>query len=576
MKEKNIAPEQIREQLTKVFGSAEMSAVYNSYNEQYTGLRGWCGIMSPESRPAYIKTFGASVVAEAEEGARAELVNIVHEYERSCWAGYKHEADKHRAAGHPVPALGAYVWGTCSLLKCDSGKGYRDEIRARVEMSDEVAKPVLLHIEKVVTVTAAELDRGELADELCAAETMPGGGCYEDNERLQMVAPYRLSYSKVTAVTDGKRYYYIDSEGYDYARYIALPDDWANMFATALQDERDREAARVAAEKAEIDAKRADALKDYAARCDKWAHLMQPVADLIEAEKNSKSGTPEQKAARRKLQAARRSNILAMCRAAFPDLKFRVTASKGWGEDWELIYTDGPTAEAFEAATDLDLFATHHDTFDGWDDSTDVVFVSEELSTFARDYMGRECGGGVKVSREMSDATAAALKAHVIEALPALADGNSIHRDVLTDVQRAAVEKIAPHDWGRAWYHADSLARDIFDVTDYYTAPEPSSPIDSDLGGKGDHVKKANATPTNATDDVPAEGLTLTDTPDGVAVVGDSRTTYRNRKAIKAHGATWNKAAGRWEATAPEDVQRLRDWFCAIETQPATTDPAAA
>jgi hypothetical protein len=138
------------------------------------------------------------------------------------------------------------------------------------------------------------------------------------------------------------------------------------------------------------------------------------------------------------------------------------------------------------------------------------------------------------------------------------------------------VEKIAPHDWGRVWYHADSLARAIFDVTDYYTAPEPLSPIDSDLGGKGDHVKKANATPTNATDDVPAEGLTLTDTPDGVAVVGDSRTTYRNRKAIKAHGATWNKAAGRWEATAPEDVQRLRDWFRAIETQPATSDPTAA
>lgn len=579
MKEKNITPEKIREQLIKVFGSAEMSAVYNSYNEQYTGLCGWCGIMSPESRPAYIKTFGASVVAEAEEGARAELANIVNEYERSHWAEYKIEADKHRVAGQPVPALGAYAWGTCTCLKCDSGKGYRDEIRARVEMGDEVIKPVLLHVEQVVTVTADELDRGELADELCAAETMPGGGCYEDDERLQMVAPYHLSYINVAIVTDGKRYYYIDSEGYNYARYVALPDDWANMFAAALQDERDREAARVAAQKAEADAKHAAAVKDYATRCDAWAHIMHPVADLIEAEKNAKYGTSEYKAARRKLQAVRRSNILAMCRAAFPGVKFRVTACKGWGEDWELTYTDGPTVEAFEAATDLDLFATHHDTFDGWDDSTDVVTVSEEFSVFARDFMGRDCGGGVKVSREMSDVTAAALKVQVIEALPALADGNSIHRDALTDDQREAVETIVPRDWGRVWYHADSLARDIFDTTDYCTAPEPSSPIDSDLSGKGDHIKKANATPANATNDAPAEGLALTNTPDGVAVVGDSRTTYRNRKAIKAHGATWNKAAGRWEATAPEDVQRLRDWFCvtvdaapsgAIETQPAT------
>lgn len=583
MKEKNITPEQIREQLIKVFGSAEMSAVYNSYNEQYTGLCGWCGIMSPESRPAYIKTFGASVVAEAEEGARAELVNIVNEYERSHWAEYKAEADMHRAAGQPVPVVGAYVWGTCSWFKCDGGKGYRDEIRARVEMCNEVIKPALLHVEKVVTVTADELGRGELADELCAAETMPGGGCYEDNERLQMVAPYYLSYIKVSVVTDGKRYYYIDSEGYNYARYVALPDDWANMFAAALQDERDREAVRVAAHKAEADAKHSAALKDYTARCDKWAHIMHPVADLIEAEKNEKYGTPEQKAARRKLQAVRRSNILAMCRAAFPGVKFRVTACKGWGEDWELTYTDGPTVEAFESATDLDLFATHHDTFDGWDDSTDVVTVSEEFSAFARDYMGRECGGGVKVTREMSDATAAALKARVIAAVPALANGESIHRDALTDEQREAAETLVHHDWGRVWHHADSLAREIFDNTDYYA--EHSTPTDPCKGGKGEPVQDADTAHNTTDDDAPAEGLTLTDTPDGVAVVGDSRTTYRNRKAIKAHGATWNKAAGRWEATAPEDVQRLSDWFCvtvdeapsdAIETQPATAEPTVA
>lgn len=585
MKAKNITPEQIRKQLVKVFGSAELSAAYNSYNEHYTGLCGWCGIMSPESRPAYIKTFGATVVAEAEEGARADLAALKNEYERSHWAEYKAEADEHRAAGQPVPALGAYVWASCSWLKCDGGQGYRDEIRARVEMDGDPVRPVLVHVEKVVTVAADELDRGELADELCAAETLPGGGCYEDDERMQMIAPYYLSYCKVTAVTDGKRYYFIDSEGFDYARYIALPDGWENMFADALQEERDREAACVAAQKAETEAKHAAALRDYAARCDKWAHIMQPVAALIEAATAAKYGTPEYKAARRKLQAVRRSNILAMCRAAFPEVKFSVTQCKGWGEDWELTYTDGPTVEAFESATDLDLFATHHDTFDGWDDSSDVVTVAEDFSTFARDFMGRDCGGGVRIIRKMSDVTAAALKAQVIAALPALVGGNSIHRDALTDDQRKAVEKIVPCAWGRVWYHADGLARDIFDVTDYYTAPTHSTPTGPDMGGKGDQIEKAGTTPDNVTDDAPADGLTLTDTPDGVAVVGDSRTTYRNRKAIKAHGATWNKIVGRWEATAPEDVQRLRDWFGvtadkapsgAIETQPATADPTAA
>ena len=59
----------------------------------------------------------------------------------------------------------------------------------------------------------------------------------------------------------------------------------------------------------------------------------------------------------------------------------------------------------------------------------------------------------------------------------------------------------------------------------------------------------------------PAEGLELVEIAGGVAVVGDQRTTYKNRKAIKAHGATWNKEAQQWQATTPEAVASLREWF---------------
>ena len=59
----------------------------------------------------------------------------------------------------------------------------------------------------------------------------------------------------------------------------------------------------------------------------------------------------------------------------------------------------------------------------------------------------------------------------------------------------------------------------------------------------------------------PAEGLELVEIAGGVAVVGDQRTTYKNRKAIKAHGATWNKEAQQWQATTPEEVEQLREWF---------------
>ena len=75
-----------------------------------------------------------------------------------------------------------------------------------------------------------------------------------------------------------------------------------------------------------------------------------------------------------------------------------------------------------------------------------------------------------------------------------------------------------------------------------------------------------------ASDEAPAEGLQLVEIAEGVAVVGDSRTTYRNRKAIKSHGAQWNNEAKQWQATDPEAVARLRQWFGASATQ--TTEEA--
>lgn len=70
----------------------------------------------------------------------------------------------------------------------------------------------------------------------------------------------------------------------------------------------------------------------------------------------------------------------------------------------------------------------------------------------------------------------------------------------------------------------------------------------------------------------PAEGLELVEIADGVAVVGDQRTTYKNRKAIKAHGAQWNKEAQQWQATTPEAVAELREWFGMTE-QSAAEEP---
>lgn len=73
----------------------------------------------------------------------------------------------------------------------------------------------------------------------------------------------------------------------------------------------------------------------------------------------------------------------------------------------------------------------------------------------------------------------------------------------------------------------------------------------------------------------PAEGLELVEIAEGVAVVGDQRTTYKNRKQIKAHGATWNKEAQQWQATTPEAVAALREWFGMTEQSEDNTAQAA-
>ena len=74
-------------------------------------------------------------------------------------------------------------------------------------------------------------------------------------------------------------------------------------------------------------------------------------------------------------------------------------------------------------------------------------------------------------------------------------------------------------------------------------------------------TKKEKTAAADEQDAAPADGLTLEDIPGGVAVVGSSRATYKNKKTIKAHGAKWNKDAQQWQATDPAAVASLRAWF---------------
>ena len=72
---------QIANQLVTIFRNEGKTASYNSANEMREVFCGWCGPMSPMSRPAFVADFGADVVEEAEKEAHGyyERVEVTDE-----------------------------------------------------------------------------------------------------------------------------------------------------------------------------------------------------------------------------------------------------------------------------------------------------------------------------------------------------------------------------------------------------------------------------------------------------------------------------------------------------------------
>lgn len=543
---------EIVENLVKVLTDKAESAQYYSDNEQYTGLCGWCGIMSPASRPAYYKTFGKDTTKAAEAQARVIIAEKEAARKRTKYAEHAREAD--RLEG--VPAVGGFFWADNSGLKCDGGRGLFEELHALTCYTHGAEKPArLCCVDHIYNVSEADFARPELADELVTRHNLQGFCRSEDvgedsgvyfNDPEKLATFYTVG---ALVVSPSGKYYLIDSEGYSYARYIYAPIEWPEMFADEVVAIKAEEEARTAEEERQAAEEKAQRLAKYRARCAKWLPLMRNVEKMEQ----------EGKATARKIDNARKANILAMCAAAFPGVKFSVSVRRGWGADFDLTWTDGPTVEEFKEKTDLSLFCRCRDTFNGWDDSTDVIF--SEFSDFARLTMGRN-GGDIKTVREMSDEARAALLADICATVPA-ADSRDKYGYTkpytYTNKEAEAVAAALGVDvfdiliTGYA-ETADTIARRAWDKRSYTktTTPEPTDP----KPGKAQTVNS-----TDTTDNAPAEGLELVETAEGVAVIGDSRTTYRNRKAIKAHGARWNKAAQQWQASEPEAVARLREWF---------------
>lgn len=525
---------EIVENLVKVFADNEDSAEYYSDSDLYICPCGWCGNMSPLSRPAYYKTFGKDTTEAAEAKAREIIAEKEAARKRTKYAEHAQEAD--RLEG--VPAVGGFFWADNSGLKCDGGRGLFEELHALNYYTDAQNTPArLCCVEQIIKVSDEDFARPELADELVTRYNLQGFARSEDvheddntyNDDPEKLATFYTVGALV--VSPSGKYYLIDSEGYKYARYIYVPIEWPVILADEVESVKAEEEARKAEEERQAAEEKAQRLADYRARCAKWSPLMRNV------EKLEKDG----KATARKIDNARKANILAMCAAAFPGVKFSVSVRRGFGADFELSWTDGPTVEEFNEKTDLALFCRCRDTFDGWDDSTGVDYA--EFADFARLTMGSN-GGDIKTERVMSDEARAELMAHIFAVVPAADNRNKYgYTEAYTYTNKEAeavaaalgVDVFDIFAFGYA-ENAETIARRAWNVHSYTktTTPEPTDPKPG---------KAQTADSTDTTDEAPAEGLELVETAEGVAVVGDSRTTYRNRKAIKTSRTCWQPIA---------------------------------
>ena len=590
----NVSFEQIVGRLAEVLNDSALTAEYRAEGETSQMFCGWCGgaTMSPISRKAFVSAFGEETVKAAEVAAQNIIDEKAAAYERSQFHAHELEADAHLAAGQTAPTrVGEYVWAVPSCMKGESG--FKGELRDLICDEDDEERtdtaPRLCVIEKVIRVDVLPMSADE-CDRLVADHSLVGGSRSDDVTDDDFAAAggfwnltkeqTRTFYTVAAAVVDkAGRWYLADAEGYNYVRYYYSPLAWLQMFAPEVADHRRQMAEEKTAEERRLQQEAADRLEAYRARCQKWAHLMRPIAPF-EAIRDScysayresgfRKNSHEAKALRSaetKLNNARRRNLLAMAQTAFPGVKFSLRKESGWGADWCLTWEDGPTDEEFDQATDFNLFSTYHDAFDGMQDY--AYTVDEEHTDFAVKFMGTH-SNTVKRERKMSQAKRAELVAIVYAAVPAASEGsetqdNDTPHDYTQDEARALsatfglpIEKLFPRGFTRAY--ASEIARRVFLLTSYFVAPSEPEPDPTPTGTR--KVRQNEQNEAQGSTSAPAV-LSLVELPaGGVAVIGSTwKDTYFHKREIKAHGCTWNKEAKQWQATDPATIAALRAWL---------------
>ena len=209
----------------------------------------------------------------------------------------------------------------------------------------------------------------------------------------------------LTAIVTRSAMFFINAEGYSYARYFFAAEGFEEMreykaAAAKLQAEEEEEERK----QREAEAK-AKAL--YIERCAKWEKFMQPLPEVTPRPANFWHLSNEERKAfeavedveRRKRHNVARANVLTMARHSFPWVKFSLNTHKGWGGGMTISWTDGPTEAEVLAATDFDLFTVCEVGFDGMNDCTE--YYQAQFAEFAKKF-GDMDYGKIKLDRVVS------------------------------------------------------------------------------------------------------------------------------------------------------------------------------
>lgn len=545
---------------------AKKEGIWDEQSDSYVGICGWAGVMSPETRLACIKKFGEADTAKAEAIAET-IINARRKFWESSHAkAGQDEATAHEQEEGYLPQVGAYVFGYSSHLKADGGlEGAVDGMARNVDKYDAKMEDMreLAHVEQVFNITSDSEEWKNPAIIVARdPQHFPGGVeslDVKDGKNYEDLCDDEKNtyYTKVAAIIDENgRWYLVDAEGYDYARYIFFPANFETSFADEFtaarkvrQAEEDAEAQQEAKEKAER-------LAAYNASCEKWAPLMQDVRPVIEAMKKQKYGTKEYKDLDRKLSTMRRANISAMIHEAFPGLKVSIRRNTNWGSAWDVNYTDGPTEDEFNEKTDLWLFMQAYETFDGMTDCAGSEHM--EFSDFAQKYMAIEYNG-VEVHRNMSDEWQAEAVKKILAVAPDSStydtDGKWRSQSVITPVTMEQAQQLCKDfgvdtekfDFVHSLDNAEFFARCIWEVTNLYVAPAKS----------GKKAKGTKATSKTANSEVKSGSYQLEPYSEKCyKLTGD---TYDIKDQLREYGI-WNRSHQCW-FISKKKVQKLADFL---------------